>query len=113
MFLFFVSFAFTISGIDSTKVKNPSIAWKIGLMPGMGQIYNGDYLKSGLFISIGTFSIIKREEYNGINQLGKRNTYSWWAFGLYFLSILDAYVDAHLSTFPVENSSNTVNKKEK
>ena len=77
----------------------------MGLIPGMGQVYNGDYLKSGLLLSIGTYSMIQRKKYNEVNQIGKRNTYTWWAFGLYFLSILDAYVDAHLSTFPLETNS--------
>ncbi len=105
IFLVFFSIVLSSTGIDSTEVKNPAFAWKCGLIPGMGQIYNGDYLKSGLFLSMGTYAVIKREKYKELNQLGKRNTYTWWAYGLYFLSILDAYVDAHLSTFPVEKNS--------
>ena len=26
--------------IDSTKIKNPNVAWKLSLIPGMGQLYN-------------------------------------------------------------------------
>ena len=67
--LFILSFALAITGIDSTTVKNPSIAWKMGLIPGMGQVYNGDYLKSGLLLSIGTYSMIQRKKYNEVNQI--------------------------------------------
>ena len=33
------------SYIDSLKIKNPSLAWKVSLVPGMGQIYNEQYLQ--------------------------------------------------------------------
>ncbi|PIS27990.1 MAG: hypothetical protein COT43_07605 [Candidatus Marinimicrobia bacterium CG08_land_8_20_14_0_20_45_22] len=33
----------------------------------------------------------------------KRNKYAWWCAGVYFISILDAYVDAHLSNFPKDD----------
>ncbi|MFA4838471.1 MAG: DUF5683 domain-containing protein [Candidatus Neomarinimicrobiota bacterium] len=33
----------------------------------------------------------------------KRNKYAWWCAGVYFFSILDAYVDAHLSGFPKDD----------
>ena len=39
---------------------------------------------------------------NGDTKLGNRNTYAWWVLGLYVMSILDSYIDAHLSTFPVK-----------
>jgi CheY-like chemotaxis protein len=35
------------------------------------------------------------------NRIGLRNTYAWWTFGLFVWNMLDAYVDAQLSTFPV------------
>ena len=38
--------------------------------------------------------------YKDLNKIGMRNTYAWWIIGIYFWSILDAYVDAQLSTFP-------------
>ena len=45
------------------------------------------------------------------NELGKRNTYAWWVIGLYIMSILDAYIDAHLSTFPTEKNKDQNEKK--
>jgi len=36
-----------------------------------------------------------------IKNIHKRNTWGWWIFGIYTLGILDAYVDAHLTSFPI------------
>ena len=88
--------------IDSTKIKNPSVAWKLSLIPGMGQLYNGKYIKSGAFIIAGSYAYFKRSEFLSSGEVGKRNTSSWWLLGLYVWGILDAYVDAQLSTFPSE-----------
>ena len=38
--------------IDSLKIKNPSLAWKISLVPGMGQFYNSQYLKGTLLLGL-------------------------------------------------------------
>ena len=35
-------------------------------------------------------------------RIGLRNTYAWWVFGLFVWNILDSYVDAQLSTFPIK-----------
>ena len=42
------------------------------------------------------------DKYKKANRIGLRNTYAWWIFGLYIWNILDAYVDSHLSTFPIK-----------
>ena len=96
--------------VDSTLVRNPKIAWKLGFIPGLGQLYNGKYLKAvgfvvGQYIAVNRFNEFKNEE-----RIAMRNTYAWWIFGLSVLSILDAYVDAQLSTFPVKllESSNDI-----
>ncbi|MBC8311110.1 MAG: hypothetical protein H8E72_02295 [Candidatus Marinimicrobia bacterium] len=96
--------------IDSTKIKNPSIAWKLSLIPGMGQLYNERYVKSGMFMLAGSYAYFKRSEFASAGQIGKRNTYSWWLFGLYAWGMLDAYVDAQLSTFPTEKNNNLENE---
>ncbi len=50
-----------------------------------------------------SYSIYKFTDYiKQGNKLGIRNSYAWWIIGLYMMSILDAYVDAQLSTFPVK-----------
>ena len=88
---------------DSTDVKNPQLAWKLALLPGLGQIYNQQYLKSTAFLLAQGYSLYKINEYSDLDKIGNRNTYVWWLFGIYILSIIDAYVEAHLSTFPSKN----------
>ncbi len=98
--------------IDSTKIKNPNVAWKLSLIPGMGQLYNERYVKSGAFILSATYTYLKRSEFASSGQIGKRNTYSWWLFGLYVWGMLDAYVDAQLSTFPSGKNNKLENEED-
>jgi len=89
--------------IDSTKIRNPKIAWKLGFMPGLGQLYNGKYLKALGFVTGEYIAINRFNKFNKDNtSIGLRNTYAWWIIGLYMWNILDAYVDAQLSTFPIK-----------
>ena len=88
--------------IDSTKVKNPGLAWKLGIIPGIGQLYNGKYVKAIGFMSAEYFAVSRLIELKTENRIGLRNTYSWWVFGLFVWNMLDAYVDAQLSTFPIK-----------
>ena len=88
--------------IDSTKVRNPGLAWKLGVIPGMGQLYNGKYIKAIGFMSAEYFAVNRLIELKTENRIGLRNTYGWWVFGLFVWNMLDAYVDAHLSTFPIK-----------
>ena len=41
-------------------------------------------------------------EINSWRAREKRNKYAWWCAGIYFIGMLDAYVDAHLYNFPSE-----------
>ena len=89
--------------IDSTKIRNPKIAWKLGFVPGLGQLYNGKYLKALGFVSSEYIDINRFNKFNkDNNSIGLRNTYAWWIIGLYIWNILDTYVDAQLSTFPIK-----------
>ena len=88
--------------IDSTNIKNPSIAWKLGFIPGLGQAYNGKWIKSGIFITTQFYAMDNYIRLKEEGNITKRNTYAWWVLGLYFYGILDAYVDAHLSSFPIK-----------
>ena len=88
--------------IDSTKVRNPGLAWKLSAIPGLGQLYNGKYVKAIGFMSVEYFAVGRFTELQKAeNKIGLRNTYSWWIFGLFVWNMLDAYVDAQLSTFPI------------
>ena len=89
--------------IDSTKIRNPKIAWKLGFVPGLGQLYNGKYLKALGFVTGEYIAINRFNKFNKDNtSIGLRNTYAWWIIGLYIWNILDTYVDAQLSTFPIK-----------
>ena len=85
---------------DSTKVRVPSYAWKLSFVPGLGQIYNGKYLKAAAFIGSEYWAVSRFMEFKNEGRIALRNTYAWWVFGLFVWNMLDSYVDAHLSTFP-------------
>jgi hypothetical protein len=96
-------------------------------VPGWGQYYNRKYIKSAVVFSAETFFIAKaihwwkktEDQYNSIQQTidpsqqrirynlyksyrTSRDDYLW-AVGLtVFLSMFDAYVDAHLASFDVD-----------
>tara|TARA_B100000214_G_C23867704_1_gene581072 strand:+ start:290 stop:637 length:348 start_codon:yes stop_codon:yes gene_type:complete len=89
--------------IDSLKLKDPSMAWKISLLPGMGQFYNNQYLKGALLLSLES-KLVYDFSYNYLKySVDKRNDIVWLIVGLYVYGLLDAYVEAHLSTFPKED----------
>jgi hypothetical protein len=96
-------------------------------VPGWGQYYNHKYVKSAVVFGVETFFIVKavhwwkktEDQYNSIQQTvdpsqqtTRYNIYRsyrtdrddyLWAVGLtVFLSMFDAYVDAHLAGFDVD-----------
>ncbi len=108
------------------KTKNPTGALLRSLvLPGWGQLYNEQYIKSALVVAAegllvaGAVVEHRRAEddhdiYQDLSQsdavreaawnrysrrIDKRNTYLWYYAGFKFLSIIDAYVDAHLYRF--------------
>lgn len=102
-----------INEIDSTLIKNPRQAFLFSLVPGGGQFYNKKYVKGSLVMGLETLAFYswlenskiyknyESEEYS-LRQnryLEKRNKYAWWVIFLYFYSMIDAMVDAHLSPF--------------
>ena len=108
-----ILFAFSISTsqeagyIDSSKVRNPRLAWKLSAIPGLGQLYNGKYVKAIGFMGAEYFAVSRLLILKDENRIGLRNTYAWWVFGLFAWNMLDAYVDAQLSTFPVKRLEST------
>lgn len=119
---------------DSSAVKNPGTAARRALIfPGAGQIYTEHYLKAGLIaglelIAAWRFNANRLSYRNYTSEaplpkhryLEKRNKYAWWVGFIYIYGLLDAVVDAHLSTFnavmdvPIEkNHSEAEKDKEK
>lgn len=102
-----------INEVDSTLNKNPRQAFLFSLVPGGGQFYNQKYIKGSIVMGLETLAFYSwlenskiyknydAEEYS-LKQnryLEKRNKYAWWVIFLYFYSMIDAMVDAHLSPF--------------
>ena len=102
-----------INEVDSTLIKNPRQAFLFSLVPGGGQFYNQKYIKGSLVMGLETLALYSWLENSKIYKnydsveyslrqnryLEKRNKYAWWVIFLYFYSMIDAMVDAHLSPF--------------
>ena len=99
---------------DSTKevkAKSPRGAMLRSIfIPGWGQFYNGKWFK-GLIIAgaeVGLianaviqnqYAVQSKTELERAFYVDNRNLSFWWLAGVILYSALDAYVDAHLSTF--------------
>ena len=97
---------------DSTEVKTPKKALKYSLIPGGGQLYNGKQIKAILILGselwmIYQFHANRISFHNWNNTYSKpkeyyrenRNKYAWRALFVYIYNLVDALVDAHLSTY--------------
>ena len=101
------------SSSDSTFIKSPKTAFIASVIPGGGHIYNGKLIKGLAIMTLEVMALqLWRENsdiYSGYDSgdyrlakgryLEKRNKYAWWVVFLYFYSMIDAMVDAHLSPF--------------
>ena len=114
--------------LSSVQVKTKSPTWAMirsGLVPGWGQFYNEQHIKSGLVFAIEGLliggAVVEHQraeddhrEYEDVSKsdqeredawlrysrrIDRRNTYLWYLAGAKFLSMVDAYVDAHLYRF--------------
>ena len=102
-----------VTRTDSTLIKNPKTAFYLSAIPGAGQLYNGKLLKGSLVLALeaaAMYSWFENAEiyrdYDSVDKplpknryLEKRNKYAWWVIFIYFYSMIDAMVDAHLSPF--------------
>ncbi len=108
--------------------QNPTVAlFKSMVLPGWGQFGNHSYIKAGVIVGLQAWLISSavhygrqasdaRELYDNATTLGTRNVlyydydqkrksrnkYIWYAGIVTFISMFDAYVDAHLSGSPVD-----------
>jgi hypothetical protein len=99
---------------DTTvRTPDPRTALLLGLIPGGGQLYNRKWVKAALIIAMDGYAITQfqqsRQLFNDYHVLhpdavnrymDRRNRHAWRVLLFYLLGALDAYVDAHLSTFP-------------
>ncbi len=98
------------------------------VFPGWGQLYNGKYIKAALVFGVETtYIVLAADEWRKTNfhkenfqsappyspeqywefdnykfHQDRRNLYLWVVSGIIFLSMFDAYVDAHLYNFDKE-----------
>ena len=90
--------------VSDEKITNPIIALGLSaVIPGGGQIYNGNLHKTFFINSALCLSYIEMNLKN--KSLDKRNTWAWWILGIYTFGLVDAYVDAHLTSFPKEKKN--------
>ena len=97
------------------KPPNPRMALFAGLIPGGGQLYNRRWLKAIFFAGAEAYYLSQwetaRARYRNYNDdypisqnryLERRNKFAWWVGIYYVMGMVEAYVDAHLITFPEE-----------
>ena len=107
--LFISSLNALVFPVDTTVVvNNPKTAFKWSLVPGLcqGQMYNGSYLRAMGLFALQAYSLDKIYEYEEIGDIKQRNSYFWTFLGFYFLSVVDAYVESHLTDFPKDMEEN-------
>jgi hypothetical protein len=111
--------------------QNPTVAlFKSALIPGWGQFGNGRYIKGLLFLGLDAWMVVSAihygrqaadywDEYQNATTIenrnefydlyddrrDNRNKFTWFAVIVSFVSMFDAYVDAHLSGFPDKGNS--------
>lgn len=114
-------------------IQNPTLAlFKSMLVPGLGQFGNRQYIKAGVIFGLDAWlisSAVKhggdasdfRKEFNAatdtdernllydkyLDSKDERNKYTWFAVIVTFVSMFDAFSDAHLSGFPKEPEKNS------
>jgi len=114
---------------DTVSRQKPTLAlFKSMLVPGWGQIGNHQYVKAGAAIALESVLIGAIVHWAGktgdaknafdnsadtlmrgalyktyLDYKDKRNYYSWLLGTTIFISMFDAYVEAHLAGFPKEN----------
>ena len=98
---------------EKERSKNPKVAFYYSLIPGLGQIYNGKWIKSATIVGLEIAAYVawteNRDIYNDFEYkdyplrkrryLEKRNKYAWWIGFIYVYGMIDAVVDAHLYQF--------------
>ncbi|MEO0289815.1 MAG: DUF5683 domain-containing protein [candidate division WOR-3 bacterium] len=101
-----------------TENKNPvKAAWMSAFLPGLGQVYTGNYIK-GAFFFCGEVFLLREllRDYPYIEKSQSalyRFSYNFiLSFSLWAFNILDAYVSAHLYKFERDTSLMGINIKE-
>ena len=102
LMFFSISLSDEIESSEDISDRNPEIARKLGFIPGAGQLYNREYFKGALIIASEIYSISMVDKFS--SNIVKRNSFIWLSVGIYIYSVIDAYIDAELSSFPDRSS---------
>ncbi len=101
----------TGTALQPLKTKSPKAAlWRAIFLPGWGQVYNEKYKKAAFVFGLESFFILRAVDFNQQKQSiydkderekldRRRNDEVWRLLVTRLLSVLDAYVDAHLFGF--------------
>lgn len=122
------------TNLEENLIQQPTIAlFKSMVVPGWGQFGNRKYVKAALFAGLQTWLVVNavdragqasdaRDDWNASTDIternrlydiyeskrDQRNKYIWFAGITAFVSMFDAFVDAHLSGAPGRNESRSV-----
>ena len=120
--------------LEENLIQQPTIAlFKSMVVPGWGQFGNRKYVKAALFAGLQTWLVVNavdragqasdaRDDWNASTEIternrlydiyeskrDQRNKYIWFAGITAFVSMFDAFVDAHLSGAPGRNERHSV-----
>ncbi len=124
IFLIIIVFLFcgTLSAEESDtlsvfqdKMRSPFLATGLSVIfPAGGQFYNQKWLKGAIFmgteLALGSYATYHYLDYfndidadiSSAEALTTAKQFTWFFAAVYVYSLMDAYVDAHLSAFPNE-----------
>jgi hypothetical protein len=117
---------------EKRLVQNPTVAlFKSMVLPGLGQWGNHSYTKAVVYFGLDAWFvgaaihygrqasdfrskyeastiITQRNDYYSLyeDRKDERNKFTWFAVIVTFVSMFDAYADAHLSGFPLKDKQN-------
>lgn len=93
--------------------KKPALALAFSaVIPGGGQYYNGKWFKGLIFSAaelglvygaVINYSSYSQDALTNANDLEYAKYFTWFGAAVYVYSLMDAFVDAHLSFFPDKN----------
>ncbi len=119
---------------EQRLTQNPTVAlFKSMVVPGLGQYGNRRYIKAAVFLGLDVWmvasvihygqqasdfkskfdaatDISERREWYGLylDRKDERNKFTWFAVIVSFISMFDAYVDAHLSGHPADKHNSEI-----
>ena len=108
---------------DTTRTaRDPRKALVSSIIIGGGQAYNRAWLKMVGLVAAEIYFVNKfQENRDNVEEFPKeaadgahnpyitvRNKYAWWVVGTYLYAMVDAYVDAHLDSFPQDTTDQAI-----